>query len=146
MNGPLTYVLFGLERLERSSCLQDEQPSAEALASVCEGVERIRDMVRDLRVVARSDSRRRTPVDVKEVLELALRISSVSHRARARIVTRFDDVDFVQADASSISSSTRPMRSLTSTTARGSSPWSSASARVASSPASPTTARVCPRT
>jgi C4-dicarboxylate-specific signal transduction histidine kinase len=72
--------------------------SAETLKSVREGVERIHDLVRDLRIVARFDSSRRTPVDVKSTLELALRMSSVSHRARARIVTRLNDVQVVRAD------------------------------------------------
>jgi two-component system, NtrC family, sensor kinase len=98
MNGPLSYALLGIEALERSSGIRADRLTADTLTSVREGVERIHDLVRDLRIVARFDSSRRTPVDVKGTLELALRMSSVSHRARARIVTRLNDVHVVRAD------------------------------------------------
>jgi C4-dicarboxylate-specific signal transduction histidine kinase len=96
MSGPLTYAMLNLHGLEDGA---GAEQTAEALAAVREGLQRMSEMVSALRTLARSDSTIHQPTDVKDVIEMALRMSSVSHRAHARVLASLRQVSPVLADA-----------------------------------------------
>jgi two-component system NtrC family sensor kinase len=71
------------------------------LRDACEASERVREIVRDLRMFARSDGEDQTaPVDVHKVLESSIRLASNEIRHRARLTREFGDVPLVQANES----------------------------------------------
>jgi signal transduction histidine kinase len=92
----------GLEKLQdeagpastaRLARLQSTAASlADALRDADEGGERVRTIVRDLRVFSRSEGEVREPVDVHGVLESSLRMARNEIRHRANVVRRFGDV------------------------------------------------------
>ncbi|MDP1828061.1 MAG: ATP-binding protein [Archangium sp.] len=61
----------------------------DALGEAIEGAERVRDIVRDLKTVSRSDEADRGPVDLERVVEAAIRMASHEIRHRARLVKHF---------------------------------------------------------
>jgi signal transduction histidine kinase len=65
---------------------------ADALRDADEAGERVRTIVRDLRVFSRSEGEVREPVDVHGVLESSLRMARNEIRHRANVVRRFGDV------------------------------------------------------
>jgi signal transduction histidine kinase len=70
----------------------------EATADAEEAGERVRTIVRDLRVFSRSEGDERTAVDVHAVLESSLRMARNEIRHRAKIVRRLGDVPRVDAN------------------------------------------------
>jgi signal transduction histidine kinase len=100
INNPLAALMGHLEMLLRAGSGADDGTRAENLQVMKEAAERIRDVARDLRVFARSESDTVGPVDVAEVLESSLRLAGHQLRHRARIVRRFRDVPPVLANAS----------------------------------------------
>jgi CheY-like chemotaxis protein/two-component sensor histidine kinase len=70
----------------------------EAVSDADEAAERVRVIVRDLRVFSRSEEDRREPVDVQRVLESSLRMARNELRQRARVVRRFDPVPAVDGN------------------------------------------------
>ncbi len=95
VNNPLSYVLanlsFAQEQvtavLDRSRGKEDESDlvqATEALKEAREGAERVRAIVRDLRMYARADDDRRTPLDLARVMDSAINVvrSELAHRAR----------------------------------------------------------------
>ncbi|HET9956310.1 MAG TPA: response regulator, partial [Polyangiaceae bacterium] len=69
----------------------------EELYDAREAAERVRQIVRDLRVFARSEDERREPVDVQRVIESALRMAWNELRHRATVVRRYTRVPPVLA-------------------------------------------------
>jgi CheY-like chemotaxis protein/two-component sensor histidine kinase len=63
-----------------------------------EAAERVRLIVRDLRLFSRAEETRRQPVDVREILESTLRMAWHEIRHRARLVKAFDEVPPVEAN------------------------------------------------
>lgn len=98
INNPLTYVLANLRWAERRAAADDDRELGERLAAVAEGVERIRSVVADLRAFTHATEERRTLVDVRPLLDAAVRMASSEVRHRARIVTRYDEAPLVLAD------------------------------------------------
>ncbi len=95
INNPLAAVVANLELLEEEI---DKAPSVES-ASVDEllgearnGAERIRTIVRDLKVLSRPDDERRTEIVVGKVLDSAVRMAWNEIRHRARLVRDFREV------------------------------------------------------
>jgi PAS domain S-box-containing protein len=96
INNPLACVTANLELLreELLAPLSDVPPPARlpqaeivaALDDAREGAERVRIIVRDLRLFARGDAVERGPVDLGGVLQAAERMAGSVVRARARIV------------------------------------------------------------
>jgi PAS domain S-box-containing protein len=116
INNPLTYVLSNLSMAgdEVTRLLQEmeQQTLAEArgwcsrlselkalLAEAHSGADRVRTIVRDLKVFSRQGEERRTAVDVREVMELSIKMSAHEMRSRARLVTHYEPVPAVHADS-----------------------------------------------
>jgi signal transduction histidine kinase len=111
LNNPLAYVLTNLEFLVREAERLREAVAAQggagaggagaggleqrlrtvgqALRDTHEGAERMRDIVRDVRVFARSPDEGVRPVDARAVLEAALKMASLQLQPRARLVREY---------------------------------------------------------
>jgi len=88
INNPLTYVLGNIDLLRMRQ--RDLAPEVSvALTQVRDGIERIRDVVADLRAFARPDERLVGRVELRAVCEAALRITASLVRHRATITTAF---------------------------------------------------------
>lgn len=99
VNNPLSYVManigYALEQvaLATEACRsgappqeteQELQQAGEALREARQGAERVRAIVRDLRMYARAEDERRAVLDVAHLLDSALNVarSEITHRAR----------------------------------------------------------------
>jgi PAS domain S-box-containing protein len=102
VNNPLTYTLANMqwltEYLERRP---DAERAREWLRSALDGVQRIRDIVADLRSLTNDQADPFALTDVRGVIDTALRISSSELRHRARVTTHYPEtVPLVAASAS----------------------------------------------
>jgi signal transduction histidine kinase/CheY-like chemotaxis protein len=96
INNPLTYVLSGLEAAsEELEGVDAELPQGrldavrQNFAEVREGLDRIRQAVRDLRTFSRPDTEPLRPVAVEKVLEVSLQMAANEIRHRALLVRDF---------------------------------------------------------
>lgn len=94
INNPLSYVLTGVEALADLVAQGEVGPSqaAEArgvLREVRQGLDRIRQAVRDLKLFSRGDEEARRPVELRGVLEGTLHMASNDIRHRARLVRQY---------------------------------------------------------
>jgi len=99
INNPLAAVIANLELAV--SDLQALGVGGEVLEEVKdarEAAERVRLIVRDLRLFSRTEEPRRGPVDVREILDSTLRMAWHEIRHRARLVKAFDEVPPVEAN------------------------------------------------
>jgi signal transduction histidine kinase/CheY-like chemotaxis protein len=107
INNPLTFVMNNLgfirEQLEHFWETQ-KVPSGQtrelrqALEDVADGAERVRVIVRDLRIMSRPQPEQRTPVDVNGALETAVGFAGNELRHRARVVWDLGPVPPVSAN------------------------------------------------
>ncbi|WP_306818903.1 hybrid sensor histidine kinase/response regulator [Archangium lipolyticum] len=106
INNPLAYTIATLghvetEVLPRSGTQQDELRKLIADAQM--GAGRVRDIVRQLKLFSRADEDARPgPVEVRGVLETAIRMASNEIRHRARLVCDFSEGLVVEANESRI--------------------------------------------
>ena len=112
INNPLSYVVAGLELLATREipAVQKEVGEgagaarlatiAEVLATIRDGVDRVRDIARDLKTFACVDERPRSPVDVRRVMDASIQLASTEIRHRAKLVKRYADVPAVEANDS----------------------------------------------
>jgi PAS domain S-box-containing protein len=109
INNPLAAVLANLElikmevggaQLDAGNELLDA--IAEPLTDAREAAERVRQIVRDLKIFSRTDDERRGPVDLKRVLESSLRMAFNEIRHRARLVKDYGTVPLVDGNESRI--------------------------------------------
>jgi PAS domain S-box-containing protein len=107
INNPLAYVLanmtYALEELGRLKTPTPEVDLPEvqrALVQAQLGAERIRDIVRDLRIFSRSEPEAMGPVDVQAAVEFAIGMTAHQLRQRARIIRWYQPVPFVHANES----------------------------------------------
>jgi signal transduction histidine kinase len=101
-------VARAVEPIDRAGASADRTtpPSAlelagrlrEPLAEACEAAERVRLIARDLRVFSRSDEDARAPVDLRRVLDSAVRMAIHEIRNRAQLVRLYEDVPLVDAN------------------------------------------------
>jgi signal transduction histidine kinase len=105
INNPLAYVIGNLDFVaEQVRLLDPELPRGrlrdidQALGEMREGANRIRRIVRDLRVFARTDEEKRVPTDLRPVLELAVNMAFPEIRHRARLIRDLDRTPMVDAD------------------------------------------------
>jgi PAS domain S-box-containing protein len=99
INNPLAAVIANLELA--TADIQASGIGGELLEEVRDArdaAERVRLIVRDLRLFSRAEETRRRQVDVREVLESTLRMAWHEIRHRARLVKAFDDVPLVEAN------------------------------------------------
>jgi PAS domain S-box-containing protein len=103
INNPLAATMANLEFARRElGPLRDRVPSLDeildALKDASETADRVRQIVRDLKVFSRADEERRAPVDVRLVLESAVRMVGNEIRHRATLQRKYDDVPPVLAN------------------------------------------------
>jgi signal transduction histidine kinase/ActR/RegA family two-component response regulator len=107
INNPLGYVLNNLafareqvDALAASAGASAERIAQirEALADVVDGAERVRAIVRDLRVMSRPEPEQRLPVDVNAALETAVGFAGAELRQRARVSWDLGPVPAVSAN------------------------------------------------
>jgi len=107
INNPLSAVVANLELIAKdltriSQDLHVEDRFVEVfdqLNDARDGADRLRNIVRDLKIFSRSaDEERRGPVNVKRVLESSLRMAWNEIRHRARLVKEYADVPPVEAN------------------------------------------------
>ncbi len=88
----------GARRAATSAHALDE--TGEALAEARQGAERVRNIVRDLRVFARGDEDQSGPVALRRVLDSSINIAWNEIRHRARLVKDYGDTPMVEANES----------------------------------------------
>ncbi|OJT17049.1 hypothetical protein BO221_47415 [Archangium sp. Cb G35] len=91
INNPLAYLMLNLEGVGQSLARGPEgfDEARASLESAREGAERIRVIVRDLKVFSRQQGEERAMLDVNEVVVPALRMAAHAVRPRARLVEDF---------------------------------------------------------
>jgi PAS domain S-box-containing protein len=96
INNPLVAVISNLDLVAR--LLPDNAPARvrEALAHAMEGAGRVRELARDVRVYARPDDPRAARIDVRPVLDSALRMARHELIPRARVFTEYHPVPLVE--------------------------------------------------
>ncbi|MBN1206659.1 MAG: PAS domain S-box protein [Myxococcaceae bacterium] len=118
INNPLTYVLSNLslagEEVARlAQELEQEVPAlvekrgwapllkevGEMLTEAHAGAERVRTIVRDLKMFSRQGEEQRTAVEVREVLDFSIKMSLNELRSRARFLKHYEPVPAVYGDA-----------------------------------------------
>jgi PAS domain S-box-containing protein len=96
INNPLAAVLANVElAIVDARSLPANRTTErliEELSDAQEAANRVREIVRDLKLFSRSEEERHGPVDAREVLESALRMAWNEIRHRARLVRSFEDV------------------------------------------------------
>jgi two-component system NtrC family sensor kinase len=97
MNNPLSYTLLGIEQALEGLAHLGVPPEAtaklrEALDSAHNGATRVAAVVGQLRASSRADAGERGPVELRRVLEAALRVTQNEIHHRARLVTDLSDV------------------------------------------------------
>ncbi len=111
INNPLTYVMANIGYVsERLHKLLPDYPSttlsaqleelATALAEAQEGAIRVRQIVRDLKTLARGDDERYGPIDVRRVIESSINMISSEIRSKAELVLDLGPVPMVDASES----------------------------------------------
>ncbi len=108
INNPLACVLANLELAERDlSERAEDLPPGLAMTEIREEVqdarrssERIRDIVRDLKIFSRAEEEKTGPVDLQRVMESTLRMAWNEIRHRARLVKHYGKTPPVEATES----------------------------------------------
>jgi signal transduction histidine kinase len=99
INNPLAAVLANVElAIGDARSLETNRTTerlVEELTDAQEAANRVREIVRDLKLFSRSEEERQGPVDAREVLESALRMAWNEIRHRARLIRSFEDVPLV---------------------------------------------------
>jgi PAS domain S-box-containing protein len=116
INNPLAYVVgnveYVIEKLEALERDRGERPGGpQAIAADCvkvlreaqEGAERVRLIVRDLKLFSRPDEEQRTPVSLPRVIEAALNLAEADIRYRARLERKLAQVPPVFANEARLS-------------------------------------------
>jgi len=116
INNPLAYIVANIDfvrqqvttiasRVIRLSNLNSDMgrsldEAGEALAEARQGAERVRNIVRDLRVFARGDDDQSGPVALRRVLDSSVNIAWNEIRHRARLVKDYGDMPMVESNES----------------------------------------------
>jgi signal transduction histidine kinase/ActR/RegA family two-component response regulator len=119
INNPLAYVLGNVEhsletlgdlrvgveegRTTLSDAARVLKETCDALAEASTGAERVRDIVRDLKVFSRAGVDERRPTDVKRVVQGAVNLAGQEIRRRARLRLELADVPTVIGSESRLS-------------------------------------------
>jgi PAS domain S-box-containing protein len=104
INNPLAYVLLGLQYLERELPKLTREPGLlddmlQRLREVRGGAERVGSIVRDLKTFARADEVARGPVDLRAVIEAAIKIADNEIRHRAALTRDYEEAPPVEGNA-----------------------------------------------
>ncbi len=107
INNPLAVVLgnvdLAIERLS-DGCefrtASDKQAVLETLRDARDASDKVRQIVRDLRIFSRADEDKRAAIDIHRVLESSLRMAWNEVRHRARVMRAYGDVPAVDGNES----------------------------------------------
>jgi CheY-like chemotaxis protein/two-component sensor histidine kinase len=106
INNPLVYVMSNLdmaiEEIRASAGAAFYAPAKELeemLVEARQGAERVSKIVRALRIFSRADEERRTSIDLRPTLELAINMTFNEIRHRAKLVTDYGETPQIEADA-----------------------------------------------
>jgi DNA-binding response OmpR family regulator len=120
INNPLTYVIANLQLVEQALAGAPQSPRASAratptagdvqqpdrddglsarLRNALEGAERIRNIVADVKTFARAADDHRTLIDVRGVMDSAIRVVFAEIRQKAQVVKEYTHVSLVMANA-----------------------------------------------
>jgi len=104
INNPLAYITANLSYLEEElsdpAAIADPARLAElrhAVREAGDGAQRVRDIVTEMRALARGDRKHRA-LDLTLVLKSAVAALSSEIRGRARLTTRFDPIPLIRGD------------------------------------------------
>ena len=104
INNPLASVIANLDMAMQDLETVDRKilPAelSDELGDARTAADRVREIVRDLKIFSRAEEDRRGPVDVEHVLESTLRMAWNELRHRAKLVKRFSHVPEVEANES----------------------------------------------
>jgi len=108
INNPLAAVLTNLHMAAESipslgvtpESQADRNEVEEELRDALEASERLRDIVRDLKIFSRTPETSLGPVDIQRILESSLRMAWNELKHRARVVRKFQPVPLVHGDES----------------------------------------------
>jgi PAS domain S-box-containing protein len=111
INNPLAYIMANIDfsrqqmaaaaaRLGDDDARRALVEIAEALAEARQGADRVRNIVRDLRVFARGDEDARGPVALRRVLDSSINMAWNEIRHRARLVKDYGDAPMVEGNES----------------------------------------------
>ncbi|WP_306818154.1 sensor histidine kinase [Archangium lipolyticum] len=110
INNPLSFILCNLDyvqqQLVRTSGVptqEESQEMLEALADARDGAERVRLIVKDLKVLSHPNDMELGPVDVVTTLRGAAKVAAYEMRDRARLVEDLDAVPAVNAHRARLS-------------------------------------------
>jgi signal transduction histidine kinase len=99
LNNPLAFVLSNLNYAQQVVTEMEAAPTPverrellESLADAREGAERVRLIVRDLRMLSRPDDQEMGPVDLVKVVRSAAKMAAHEIRGRARLVQAVENV------------------------------------------------------
>jgi len=96
LDNPLVSVIANLELAMRDIACSSVAPLSDNLSEVLkdarDGAERVRHIVRDLRIFSRHEDEERGAVQVERVLDSTLRMAATEIRHRARVVTSYAGV------------------------------------------------------
>jgi PAS domain S-box-containing protein len=98
VNNPLSFATLGTEVLRqflREGC-RDLEEGQTALGNVSSALDRISEIVRDLRAFSRVDAPAPVPIELSEVLASAVRMTAPTLRARARLNLEIDPLPVVE--------------------------------------------------
>ncbi len=98
INNPLTYVLGGIDGVARRLRALGLREEVEMLDEAMLGADRIRTIVRDLRVFSTRSAEAYGPVDVRRVVESCTRMAMAEIRPRARLVATHGEVPLVRGN------------------------------------------------
>jgi PAS domain S-box-containing protein len=102
INNPLASVIANLDlALREVRSFTKEGSSSELLdelTDACEAADRVRRIVRDLRIFSRVDETKRAPVEIERVLDSAARMAWNEVRHRARLIKEYSKVPLVYAN------------------------------------------------
>jgi PAS domain S-box-containing protein len=104
MNNPLAFVKLGVEHALAGLDTLSTRPNGindlrEILEDVRHGVERVAGVVRQLRASSRPEVERRGPVDLRQVMQSAIRVVHNEMRHRARLHTELAELPPVDGNA-----------------------------------------------
>lgn len=96
INNPLQYLHFSLEELRTQAQAAENTELLRVVEQSFEGVERIRQVVEDLRTYVRPGSAALTRLDLRDVVRAALRVGAPQWREDITLDTQLDEVPLVQ--------------------------------------------------
>jgi signal transduction histidine kinase len=105
INNPLACIIANLELSTTdiaalTSRIQGTEELREQIRDARDAAERVRQIVRDLKIFSRSEENKRAPVDVQHVIESSLRMAWNEIRHRARLIKEYETVPTVTANES----------------------------------------------